>query len=63
MSKRRKLSSLPVRETSARLRRFAQTTRDESCPAGMAPFPEHETVLAEPLRRIRRQSPDDNSLQ
>jgi hypothetical protein len=60
MRKHRKPPVRPADETSAqlraRLRRFALATRDDATrAAGTAtiPFPEHVTVLAGPLRRVR----------
>jgi hypothetical protein len=48
---------LPPDETPeqlrARLRRFALATRDVAYQKGMIPFPEHVSVLAGPLRRVR----------
>ncbi|MGF6810818.1 hypothetical protein OKW30_006010 [Paraburkholderia sp. Clong3] len=59
MSRRRRAIALPdetAEALRARLRRFVRATRDEATGATGAvpiPFPEHVTVLAGPLRRIR----------
>lgn len=62
MSRHRKRPAQPPDETSAqlraRLRRFALATRDDATGAATNPFPEHVSVLAGPLRRIRRLGPD-----
>ncbi|MFM0046940.1 hypothetical protein [Paraburkholderia sediminicola] len=58
MSRHRKPPGQPPDETAAQLRarlwRFALATRDDATGAPTIPFPEHVTVLAGPLRRIRR---------
>jgi hypothetical protein len=52
----RKRTALPPVETSeqlrARLRAFALATREDAMKPRKAPFPEHVTVLAGPLRRV-----------
>ncbi|MBB5503664.1 hypothetical protein [Paraburkholderia sp. MM5384-R2] len=56
MSRRKRATALPdetAEALRARLRRFVRATRDEATGAVPIPFPEHVTVLAGPLRRIR----------
>ncbi|CAB3801211.1 hypothetical protein LMG27177_04999 [Paraburkholderia fynbosensis] len=60
MSRRSKRPALPPDETCgqlrARLRRFALATCDDATRASRTatiPFPEHVSVLAGPLRRVR----------
>lgn len=65
--KRRKRQTQPPDETSeelqARLRRFAVTTHEETMRPATVPFPEHVTVLAGALRKVRTgtEIPDDLS--
>ena len=58
MSRHRERPALPSDETSeqlrARLRRFALATRADALRVATIPFAEHVTVLAGPLRRVRR---------
>ncbi|VVD33604.1 conserved protein of unknown function [Paraburkholderia dioscoreae] len=54
---RRKRAALPPVETSeqlqVRLRAYALATRESAMKPRKVPFPEHVTVLAGPLRRVR----------
>jgi hypothetical protein len=45
-------------ELCARLRRFTGATREAARQSATVPFPEHVTVLAEPLRKVRGKSTD-----
>lgn len=47
----------PSEALRARLRRFAQATRDEVRQAATVPFPGYVSVLAGPLRRRPARSP------
>lgn len=54
-----RVDNLPPSETSeeltTRLRAFAERTRKSATALRTVPFPENVTVLAGPLRRVRRQ--------
>lgn len=56
--KRAKEANLPPSETTeelvARLRAYAERTREQAMRRLTVPAPEHVTVLAGPLRKMRR---------
>ncbi|HKR46602.1 MAG TPA: hypothetical protein VJU59_44240 [Paraburkholderia sp.] len=61
MKRRKRPSPLPDETSSelqARLRRFALATREEALRPATVPFPEHVTVLAGPLRKVRTKTAD-----
>ncbi|WP_154671459.1 hypothetical protein [Paraburkholderia mimosarum] len=61
MKRRKRHAPLPDETSSelqARLRRFALATREEALRPANVPFPEHVTVLAGPLRKVRRKPAD-----
>ncbi|SDR60949.1 hypothetical protein [Paraburkholderia tuberum] len=45
-------------ELRARLRRIADATREQAMQPATVPFPEHVTVLAGPLRKVRKKTTD-----
>jgi hypothetical protein len=56
--KKAKATNLPPSETTeeliARLRAYADRTREQAMRKPIVPFPEDVTVLAGPLRKVRR---------
>ncbi|MHB9835129.1 hypothetical protein Q8F57_009850 [Paraburkholderia terrae] len=56
--KKAKAADIPPSETTeeltARLRAYAERTREQAMRQSTVPFPEGVTVLAGPLRKVRR---------